>query len=147
MSITISKRSPTLPYKSLALPVNEYLNALIIIQLSIKLVLLAAWRFFCLSKRGIKKKTPDDAGPAGSPVLLASGGTLKTRFGVFFHHRLRCSAAPNGEQHACAYLSRYAISGSSRSFSQQAHNSVIPICFELSSLISLSGTQEIIVNR
>ena len=55
----------------MALPVNEYLNAVIIIQLSIKLVLLAAWRFFCLSKRSIKKKTPDDAGPAGSPVLLS----------------------------------------------------------------------------
>ena len=61
----------------LALPVNEYLDAVIIIQLSIKLVLLAAWRFFCLSKRSIK--TPDDAGPAGSLVLLASGGTPKTR--------------------------------------------------------------------
>jgi hypothetical protein len=35
--------------------------------------------FFCLSKRSIKKKTPDDTGPAGSPVLLASGGTPKTR--------------------------------------------------------------------
>ena len=35
--------------------------------------------FFCLSKRSIKKKTPDDAGPAGSLVLLASGGMPKTR--------------------------------------------------------------------
>jgi hypothetical protein len=33
--------------------------------------------FFCLSKRRIKKKTPGDAGPAGFPVLLASGGTPK----------------------------------------------------------------------
>jgi len=30
-----------------------------------------------LSKRSIKKKTPIDADPAGSPVLLASGGTPK----------------------------------------------------------------------
>ena len=70
--------------KLLALPVNEYLNAVIIIQLSIKLVLLAAWRFFCLSKTSIKKKTPDDAGPAGSLVLLASGGTPKTRLASCF---------------------------------------------------------------
>jgi hypothetical protein len=32
-----------------------------------------------LSKRSMEKKTADDAGPAGSPVLLASGGTPKTR--------------------------------------------------------------------
>ena len=50
----------------MALPVDEYFDARIIIQLSIKLVLLAAWQFFCLSKTSIKKKTPDDAGPAGS---------------------------------------------------------------------------------
>jgi hypothetical protein len=30
-----------------------------------------------LSKRSIKKKTPDDAGPAGFPVLLASGRDAK----------------------------------------------------------------------
>jgi hypothetical protein len=35
--------------------------------------------FFCLSKRSMEKKTPDDAGPTGFPVLLASGGTPKTR--------------------------------------------------------------------
>jgi hypothetical protein len=35
--------------------------------------------FFCLSKRSIKKKTPDDAGAVGSLALLASGGTPKTR--------------------------------------------------------------------
>jgi hypothetical protein len=35
--------------------------------------------FFCLSKRSIKKKTPDDAGPAGFPALLISGGKPKTR--------------------------------------------------------------------
>ena len=33
--------------------------------------------FFCLSKTSIKKKTPDDAGPADSLVLLASGGRQK----------------------------------------------------------------------
>jgi hypothetical protein len=32
---------------------------------------------FCLSKRSMEEKTPNDAGPAGSPVLLASGGTPK----------------------------------------------------------------------
>ena len=40
-----------------------------------------------------------------SPVV----GRQKTRwrsdrFGVFFHHRLRCSAAPDGGQPVCAYL-------------------------------------------
>jgi hypothetical protein len=33
--------------------------------------------FFCLSKRSMEKKTPDDAGPAGFPVLLASGRDAK----------------------------------------------------------------------
>jgi len=66
------------------------------------------------SRRASKKKheekdTPDDTGPAGSPALLVSGGTPKTRwrsdrFGALFLHRLRCSAAPNGEQPVCAYL-------------------------------------------
>ena len=76
----------------MALPVNEYLNAVIIIQLAIKLPLLAAWHTsFACPKQVSRKRHPT------MPALRAP---------------LCCSpVAPNGEQHACAYLSRYAISG------------------------------------
>ena len=68
-----------------ALPVNEYLDAVIIIQLCLKLPLLAAWHTsFACPKQVSRKRHPT------MPALRAP---------------LRCSAAPNGQQHACAYLS------------------------------------------
>ena len=101
----------------MALPVTEYLNATIIIQLSIKLPLLAAWRFFCLSKRSIKKKTPDDAGPAGSPVLLASDGTPKTRLASYS----ATSSAARRHQTGAANM-RVPVSGRRFPEQPQKHN-------------------------
>ena len=46
-------------YENLALPVNEYLDAVIIIQLSIKLPLLAAWHTsFACPKQVSRKRHP-----------------------------------------------------------------------------------------
>jgi hypothetical protein len=107
----------------MALPVNEYLFAIIIAQLSIKLPLLAAWQtsFACPKEVSRKRhptmpalRAPLCCSPVAGRQKLADAQT-----GLVPYSATSCSAASNGGHPICAFLSQVRV------FRKDQNNNII----------------------